>query len=106
MLDDIPAAVTSLDGTYSGFKTIVETWKSNEDVFKITVLASAGTAAIGLVGTIAGIVFPRTLLLDILYTIWKFVVALQLLSFGAATFVQAEIMTNRMELHNLVYATP
>jgi hypothetical protein len=51
-----------------------------------------GTSAIGLVGTIAGIALPRTGLLDALYTIWKFVAALQFASFAAATIVQGEIV--------------
>jgi hypothetical protein len=76
MLEDTAAVQTAYNGLWPGYEDLLKTWKSEENAFRYTVLATLGTSAIGLVGTIAGILLPRTGILDVLYAIWKYVVLL------------------------------
>ena len=82
------------------------TWSGHEDTYKYSCLASLATGVIGVVGVLGGILLPREGILDILYTIWMFVVAANFVSVGVATFAHSSIIASRLALHNLVVKAP
>jgi hypothetical protein len=105
-LEDAATTITAVDTAVPGQKALITAWKGQEDLYKIACLASLVTGVIGVVGVVAGIVLPREGILDLLYTIWMFVVAATFASVGAATFAQSAIIKSRLDINNLVITTP
>ncbi len=101
-MEDADTIITTVDTARPGVRALITTWKGNEDIYKIACLASLVTGVIGVVGVVGGILLPRTEILDVLYTIWMFVVAANLATVVFAVFVQSSIVKSRLDLNNLV----
>jgi hypothetical protein len=104
-LEDAGATITAQETSFPGFKSLMTTWKGQEDLYKIACLASLVTGVIGVVGVVGGIVLPREGILDLLYTIWMFVVAATFASVGTAVFAHSAIIKSRLDINNLAITT-